>query len=293
MYRFALIPFLCLSFLVSLPTVLESAISSSNVSNKEISPPPGAKKLPAKTKQIIIATYERHVSEIVPLKVGDPEEDAIIRMGEPDGIMTIGNKKRLTYGSGHVVVSGGRIISISNIDKDRLSAPDLDSYNDYQEAKGHVLYMGKWMTESDAQRLYEKTMMAKDLADARVQRGKIEVARKQKQHAMANTPIVDIRQGGRRISKQDLVVPGKITVVDFYADWCGPCKTAAPYLEAFAQDPDVVLRKVDIVSWRTAVTKQWNIRSIPNMRVYDRNGNEVGQPTASLKEVYDNIQRVK
>lgn len=276
-----------------MPAGLQSAISSSAVSNTEISPPPSAKKLPSKTRQIIIATYERHIAETPPLKVGDPEEDAIVRMGEPDGIMTIGNKKRLTYGSGHVVVSGGRIASISNIDKGRLSAPDLDSYNDYQEAKGMIHYMGSWMTEADAQRLYEKSIMAKDLADARVQRGKIEVARQKKAHVMATSPIVDIRQGGRRISKQDLVVPGKITVVDFYADWCGPCKQAAPYLEAFAKDPDVVLRKVDIVSWRTAVTQQWNIRSIPNMRVYDRNGKEVGKPTANLKEVYDYIQKAK
>jgi thioredoxin 1 len=214
-------------------------------------------------------------------------------MGEPDGTMTIGNKKRLSYGSGHIVVSSGRIASINNISKDRLSAPDLDSFNDYQEAKGLIYYMGQWMTETEGQRQYEKAMMARDLEDARVQRGKIEVARQKKQHVMATTPIVDIRQGGRRITKQDLVVPGKITVVDFYADWCGPCKAADPYLKAFTQDPDVVLRKVDIVSWRTAVTQQWKIRSIPNMRVYDRNGNQIGQPTANLKEVYDNIQKAK
>lgn len=293
MKRFAAIACLCLSLFAVVPAGLHSAISSSGVSNSEISPPPRPKKLPAKTKQIIINTYERHIAETPPLKVGDPEDDAIVRLGEPDGVMTIGNKKRLTYGSGHIVVSGGRIASINNIDKGRLSAPDLDSYNDYQEAKGLIHYMGSWMTESEARRLYEKSVMAKDLADARVQRGKIEVARQKKAHVMANSAIVDIRQGGRRISKQDLVVPGKITVVDFYADWCGPCKQAAPYLEAFAKDPDVVLRKVDIVDWRSAVTKQWNIRSIPSMRVYDRNGNEIGKPTANLKEVYSYIQRAK
>ncbi len=293
MYRTAIIPLLCLAFVVSLPSGMESAVSSTGVSNSELTPPPGATKLPAKRKALIISTYERHIAETIPLKVGDPEEDVIVRMGNPDGVMTIGNKKRLSYGPGHIVVSGGRILSISNINKDRLSAPDLDSYNDYQEAKGLIYYMGQWMTEEQGQRLYEKSMTAKDLADARVQRGKIEVARQQKQHVMTNTPIVDIRQGGKRINKQDLIVPGKITIVDFYADWCGPCKVADPYLKAFAEDPDVFLRKVDIVSWRTAVTQQWKIRSIPNMRVYDRNGNEVGKPTASLKEVYDNIQKAK
>ena len=41
-------------------------------------------------------------------------------------------------------------------------------------------------------------------------------------------------------------------------------------------DPDIVLRKIDIVNWRTAVAQQFNIHSIPQVNVYDRSGRLLG-----------------
>ena len=41
-------------------------------------------------------------------------------------------------------------------------------------------------------------------------------------------------------------------------------------------DPQISLRKIDIVNWNTAVAKQYNIRSIPQVNVYNRGGNLVG-----------------
>jgi thioredoxin-like negative regulator of GroEL len=70
---------------------------------------------------------------------------------------------------------------------------------------------------------------------------------------------------------------GNVTVVDFYADWCGPCKQLSPSLEQMARtDPEIALRKIDIVNWDTAVAKQHNIRSIPQVNVYNRGGRLVG-----------------
>ena len=70
---------------------------------------------------------------------------------------------------------------------------------------------------------------------------------------------------------------GNVTVVDFYADWCGPCRQLSPSLEQMARtDPEIALRKVDIVNWNTAVVKQYNIHSIPHVNVYNRGGRLVG-----------------
>jgi len=70
---------------------------------------------------------------------------------------------------------------------------------------------------------------------------------------------------------------GNVTVVDFYADWCGPCRQLSPSLEQMARtDPEIALRKVDIVNWNTAVVKQFNIHSIPHVNVYNRGGRLVG-----------------
>ena len=70
---------------------------------------------------------------------------------------------------------------------------------------------------------------------------------------------------------------GNVTLVDFYADWCGPCKQLSPSLEQMAQtDPEIALRKIDIVDWKTAVVRQYNIHSIPQVNVYNRGGRLVG-----------------
>jgi thiol-disulfide isomerase/thioredoxin len=68
-----------------------------------------------------------------------------------------------------------------------------------------------------------------------------------------------------------------VTVIDFYADWCGPCRRLSPSLEQMARsDPEIALRKIDIVNWKTAVVQQFNIHSIPQVNVYDRSGRLVG-----------------
>ena len=82
---------------------------------------------------------------------------------------------------------------------------------------------------------------------------------------------------GQRVDLADHLVAGKINIIDFYADWCGPCRMAGPQLEKMAKDdPDVVLRKIDIVNWGTPVTKQFSITSIPHIQVYDGKGKLVG-----------------
>jgi thiol-disulfide isomerase/thioredoxin len=80
---------------------------------------------------------------------------------------------------------------------------------------------------------------------------------------------------------------GSVTVVDFYADWCGPCRQLSPTLEQMARtDPEIALRKIDIVDWNTAVARQFNIRTIPQVNIYNRGGRLVGTVVgADVEEV--------
>jgi len=88
---------------------------------------------------------------------------------------------------------------------------------------------------------------------------------------------VEVISHGAPVDITKHLARGNVTVVDFYADWCGPCKQLSPSLEQMAQtDPEIALRKIDIVNWNTAVAKQYNIRSIPQVNVYSRGGNLVG-----------------
>jgi thiol-disulfide isomerase/thioredoxin len=94
--------------------------------------------------------------------------------------------------------------------------------------------------------------------------------------ASRGQPVEVISHGAQVDINQHLAF-GNVTVVDFYADWCGPCRQLSPSLEQMAtNDPEVALRKIDIVNWRTAVAQQFNIRSIPQVYVYNRSGRLVG-----------------
>src|SRR6266446_2420683 len=89
-------------------------------------------------------------------------------------------------------------------------------------------------------------------------------------------PVEVISHGAQVDINQHLAL-GNVTVVDFYADWCGPCRQLSPSLEQMARsDPEIALRKVDIVNWRTPVARQFNLHSIPQVNVYNRGGILIG-----------------
>jgi len=108
---------------------------------------------------------------------------------------------------------------------------------------------------------------------------------------------LDIRtvSHGEEIVVSEHLVAGKFTIVDYYADWCGPCLLLGHEMEqVLARRQDVALRKVDLVSWETnaakQVTREFGIRGIPYVRVYGPdgrflgavNGNDIGKVRALL-----------
>jgi len=62
-----------------------------------------------------------------------------------------------------------------------------------------------------------------------------------------------------------------ITMIDFWAPWCGPCKSFAPtYEEVSKNHPDVMFAKVDTEA-EQQLGAQFNIRSIPTLMVIREN----------------------
>jgi thiol-disulfide isomerase/thioredoxin len=88
---------------------------------------------------------------------------------------------------------------------------------------------------------------------------------------------IEVISHGAKVDINKHLALGSVTLVDFYADWCGPCRELSPSLEQMARtDPEIALRKIDIVNWRTAVARQFDVHSIPQVNVYNRGGSLIG-----------------
>src|SRR5689334_17736836 len=58
-----------------------------------------------------------------------------------------------------------------------------------------------------------------------------------------------------------------ITLVDFWADWCGPCKRFAPVYERVSEkNPDITFGKVDTEA-EPQLAMEFNVRSIPTLLI--------------------------
>jgi len=68
-------------------------------------------------------------------------------------------------------------------------------------------------------------------------------------------------------------------LVDFFAEWCGPCKMAAPVIEEIAMEyaDKAILAKVD-VDQENALAGRFGVMSIPTMIVF-KGGEEVDRQT--------------
>jgi thioredoxin 1 len=66
-----------------------------------------------------------------------------------------------------------------------------------------------------------------------------------------------------------------VVLVDFYADWCGPCKMLEPTIEAIAQKTDAAVAKVD-VDQHQGLASQYGVRGVPTLLVF-ADGKQVEQ----------------
>ncbi|AXK50952.1 thioredoxin [Spiroplasma alleghenense] len=65
------------------------------------------------------------------------------------------------------------------------------------------------------------------------------------------------------------LIAEKKVLVDFYADWCGPCKMIAPILEEISKEQeDTVIAKVDVDDL-VDIAKNYEVMSIPTLILFE------------------------
>jgi thioredoxin len=89
----------------------------------------------------------------------------------------------------------------------------------------------------------------------------------------ANLPeTTEVAAASTGISKQqfdNLLVTDKIVLIDFYADWCAPCKKMKPYLDEISNEmaDKVVVVRINADDSR-ALCKELKIEAIPVLQIY-------------------------
>lgn len=81
---------------------------------------------------------------------------------------------------------------------------------------------------------------------------------------------------------QEILASGKPVVIDFWAEWCGPCRMIAPIVEELAAEYEgkVVVTKCDVDS-NDEIAAQYRVRNIPTL-VFIKNGEQVDKHVGAI-----------
>lgn len=100
----------------------------------------------------------------------------------------------------------------------------------------------------------------------------------------------------KRETFSEIVNSGKVILVDFFAEWCGPCKMMQPILKELSSmvGEDVRIIKID-VDKNPMVSSTFQIRGVPTLMIFHkgeikwRQAGIVG--SSELKQILDSVRK--
>jgi thioredoxin 1 len=95
---------------------------------------------------------------------------------------------------------------------------------------------------------------------------------------------------------EEVITGNEMVVVDYWAEWCGPCKSFGPVFEKVSEDfPGAVFAKVDTQN-EQEIASWFQIRSIPTLMIFREKVIVFSQPGAlpegALREVVSKVENL-
>lgn len=66
---------------------------------------------------------------------------------------------------------------------------------------------------------------------------------------------------------EEVLADNHVVLVDFYADWCGPCKMLEPTVEEIAAETDAAVAKVDIDAHQN-LARDYQVQGVPTLYLF-------------------------
>ena len=80
---------------------------------------------------------------------------------------------------------------------------------------------------------------------------------------------------------EELLEEHSVVLVDFYADWCGPCKMLAPTVAEIAAETDAAVLKVDIDAHQD-LAAEYQVQGVPTLYLFE--GGEVRERMVGVQD---------
>lgn len=114
----------------------------------------------------------------------------------------------------------------------------------------------------------------------------------------SGSAIANADKPGEELDISIYLTNGKINIVDFYSEYCPPCKKISPLLSKLDKKrDDIVVVKLDInrpgvrgIDWRSPLAKQYGLNSIPHFKIYDENGDKIAEGNEAYQKAIVYIQ---
>ncbi|MBP7867079.1 MAG: thioredoxin family protein [Acidobacteria bacterium] len=98
---------------------------------------------------------------------------------------------------------------------------------------------------------------------------------------------------GETVKIEDHLVKGKTVIVDFFSQYCPPCRRISPLLTRLAEKrSDLFVLKVNInrkdvrgIDWGSPVARQFKLESVPHFIIYGADGKVLAEGEAAFEKI--------